>query len=344
MVSSREVSINRKDRKKLSEIFSTVIMSKGLLFLCLSIVSVIAMIVLQDIYGYKTLFLLSLWACIYEVLFPEWFFQGIESMGMIALLTLIVRLVSLLLFFSLINAPTDYLLIPIINGAGGLLICFTSLAIMRIKFGVRFRNVSFSKIVSLYRDSFPIFMSKISLLYVRLNKVILGSFGSMSDVVVYDIAEKIVNSLKIPISMVGRAIFPKFAATRDRVFLNDFFKWSLLVNASLIIATMLFGSHLLSLFLPKENLESPKTLWILVLSLVPITFNVFLGNQLLFGSGYKNHYMKSIMIACIAYLVGTGILIYLDLASALWIATIVVLAEATTSFSSYFYCKKNNLL
>ena len=144
------ISIHRDNKKKLSEIISSTFVLKSILFLC-------AIILLFIFLGYvpvgqnnQWLFILCMWVCLYDILFPIWYFQGIEKMQYITVITLINRLVFLIFIFILIKAPDDYLFVPIINGGGALLSGITSLYIIFGKHKIKFILPELSEIITLF--------------------------------------------------------------------------------------------------------------------------------------------------------------------------------------------------
>ena len=57
-------------------------------------------------------------------------------------------------------------------------------------------------------------------IYVNVNKLLIGSFLGMSEVSIYDMADKMLYLMKLPISMMAQAVFPKISRERNVSFVN----------------------------------------------------------------------------------------------------------------------------
>ncbi len=116
---ARDVSLHRDNPKKLSEIISSITIIKTL-FLIFSLL-------LMSIYMFYTskmdyiLYYLSFWICLNEILFPAWFFQGIEEMKYITFINFGIRILFIGMIFIFIESPDDYLFFPLLNGVGAIL-------------------------------------------------------------------------------------------------------------------------------------------------------------------------------------------------------------------------------
>lgn len=166
--------------------------------------------------GYEILFLLSMWACLSDVIFPVWYFQGIEQMKHITRISILSRLIFLGLLFVFARSPEDYLVVPLLYGTGAVIAGMVALYIVFIKHGIRFSLQPWGRLREYLRDSAPIFVSNVSIsLYVNTNKVIAGAFLGMTGVAYYDLAEKIVAVLKIPQNLVSQSLFPRISKEQN---------------------------------------------------------------------------------------------------------------------------------
>jgi len=94
---TKEISVNRNNKNKVSQIFSSILILKGLLFMIsLGIISLCINFIPQA-NDYKLLFYFSMFACFYEFIYPSWYFQGVEKMKYIAIITLTSKFIFLIL-------------------------------------------------------------------------------------------------------------------------------------------------------------------------------------------------------------------------------------------------------
>ena len=213
----KEISIHRDNKIKLSKIVSIVLILKGVAFLiCLGFLS-LGLLLLPQARGYESLYLLSMWVCLYEFIFPIWYFQGIEKMKFITYLNLVSKSIFLILIFLLIKSPEHYLRLPIINGIGVLVTGITSLIIVFKSHKIKFILPKINELIIFIKKSFDYFVSNVAVkLYASSNKVIIGSLLGMGEVAYYDLADKIITVFRaVPLRIVRDSIFPKVAKTKN---------------------------------------------------------------------------------------------------------------------------------
>ena len=202
MSGAKNVAVYKGNKERLSRIVSSTYLCKFILWLICLIVyfSVISIVpFFKDHYWvYALTFLLTF----NELLLPIWFFQGIEKMKYIAIVNLSARLLFVVAIFLFIHNQEDYLLVPLLNGIGTILAGSLSLYIVLGKEKIRLSIISIRDLKLAYKESLPLFVSGLSTqIYVNINKLVIGSILGMSEVSIYDMADKVIQCLKLPISM-----------------------------------------------------------------------------------------------------------------------------------------------
>src|SRR3989339_509467 len=96
---TKDISINRENNKKISEIFSSVIIIKTVLMLFSFIIIFFIVTSFSKFNSQKEVYYLISLSLIGNVLFPIWFFQGIERMKYITYFNVIARVTATLLVF-----------------------------------------------------------------------------------------------------------------------------------------------------------------------------------------------------------------------------------------------------
>lgn len=340
----REVSIHRDDINKLSSIVSGILIIKLSFFIFSSVVLIVIASFINIINENIYLFTFTLWMCLYEVVFPKWYFQGIEKMKLITIIDLLFKVLFLILVIVFIKSPSDYLLIPLLNGIGVIISGILSLYIIYGKHKIHFNIPRVSYLMKLVKESTPVFVSKVSQFYIKLNKILIGSFIGFNEVAYYDVAEKIVNVAKMPITIFGQAIFPKISKERNINYILKSFTSIIVFNALIIFFIYLKSDFLIHLFIDEYIKKASMILLILSISLLPITINVFFSTQSLFGFGYNKEFMMTILTASIVYLLSVGIMHITNTWSVILIASIVVVSEYGTAISAIYYNWKLKLL
>ncbi len=341
---TKEVSVYRNDKERLSKIVSSVFIIKSLLFLGSLIILSTILYFIPKAKGYELLFYLTLWICIYDIIFPVWYFQGIEQMKYITYITLVSRITFLVLIFVFIHSEEDYLLIPIINGLGALLAGITSLYILFIKHRIKLIIPSYKFVKKLFVNSVPIFLSNVSIrLYVTTNKVIMGAFLGMSEVAYYDLAEKVTNVLKVPQGILGQTLFPKVSKDKNLNFVRRIFNYSLAINVVIFFLALVFSKQIVLLLGGKGMLNSVIVLDILAITVPVIAMSNMFGIQLLIPFGYHKIFSKVIITSGVIYIL-QALIIWISIGFTILNVTLMtVTTEFFVTSYMFYYCKKFKL-
>jgi PST family polysaccharide transporter len=339
---TRYISIHRDDKEKISEIVSSVLIIKGILFLFSCLIMGSFLLFIPQAQGHKTLFLLSLWACLYDVIFPIWYFQGKEQMKYITYISLTSRLIFLCLVFIFIKSPADYLFVPIVYGVGALIAGSFSLLIIfgKDQICLVWQPISILKVY--FKETLPIFYSNLFIsAYVFTNKVIIGSFIGLTEVAYYDLAEKLTAVLKIPQTILSQSIFPKISKEKNLGFVKRIFKLSLGLNVMLFLLTVIFSHYIIILLGGEQMLPAIWVVNILALTVPIIGMSNTFGLQLLIPFGLKKQYSKTYLYSSVLYV----ILVFITYSTGrltIWnISTILLITELFVTSHMFYLCKKH---
>ena len=341
---TKEVSLYQKNKIKLNEIVSSILLIKIILF-SISILSLLTILFFfKSLQSYTLLLFLSMWICLDDIISPFWYFQGIERMKFITYISLFNRLIFLGLIFIFIKTPADYLYVPAINGMGTIISGIIAFYIIIKIHKIQLAPQPIKTLKYYFKESIPIFISNVSIkIYVSTNKVILGAFLGMADVAFYDLGEKIVSLLKIPQGLINQTIFPKINKDKDINFVKKLFKITIILNTILTIL-VIACAKLLVMFLGGPQM-TPAIWVIIILSLsVPIIAmsNIF-GIQILIPFGYSRKFSQVIIFSGIIYLLQLFLLWSIFKINIYSVSIITVVTEIFVTCYMYFYCKKLKL-
>jgi len=344
ITASREVSIHRDDKEKLNEIVSSVLIIKSFLFVLSMLVLIILLSIFKRAQGFEILFIISMWTCLYEVIFPVWYYQGIEKMKYITYVNLISRTAFLVLIFIFISNQEDYMLVPILSGIGALIAGSVSLYIIFIKHKIRFRLYKPEILKHYLNNSVIMFVNNALVqLYVSTNKVIAGAFFGMADVAFYDLADKIISVFKIPQTIIGQAVFPKVSKDKNSDFVKKIFLRSIIFNIVLFGMAFLFAKPLVILLGGKELIDSVVIVRILALTIPFIAASNIFAIQLLFPFKQERIVFKIVGASLIFYLCAVIGLITIGQINLINLAVLIVIIEIIVALYSYISIKKIGL-
>ena len=344
-IGAKEIASNRDDPNVISEIVSSIQLNKLIIWFICFIIYFIVICFVPFFKDHKFVYISSFFITFNELLFPVWLFQGIEKMKYTTYINVFVKLLFILLIFIVVKKNTDYIYIPLLNSIGALMAGLFSYYVIIKKEHIRLFCVPISKLIYYFKESVSLFISVISVrLYLNINKLIVGSCLGMSEVAIYDLGEKIATTMKIPIGMIGQATFPKISRERNIRYINRLMV--IVVGLAMLGYTglFLFTSLIVKLFTGENNVDAIAIVRILGLSGIFAAGNYFLGGNRLIPLGYKNEYMKVMILNCIFYFFLLIILYIGDYLNLYSISVVTIVVEIFNTLSLIRWNKKLKIL
>src|SRR6185369_10395691 len=172
---TREISLNRHDGVRVSEIFCSIMLLKGFFFIISLLIVVCLVFTVEKFSTMPGLYLLSFTTVLSNVLLPTWFFQGLEQMKYITVVNLTSKIVSTIFIFALIRSSEHSLWVPLIYSASSILPSTIALVHARKIFKLKIILPTFENLITHLKNGWYIFLSSISTsLYSVTNTFLLG--------------------------------------------------------------------------------------------------------------------------------------------------------------------------
>jgi len=345
---TKEISINRQDSCRVSEIFSSIFLIKFLIML-LSFLIFLIIISTVSIFRIEfSFYLLNFLTVVGWIIFPQWYFQGIEKMKFIALVNFLAKLIFTIAIFFFVKESRDYIRIPILNFIGLVFSGIVSLIIIFYYYPVKLKFPKSQTISKQFNLGLKIFISNVGInLYTTSNSVMLGLLTNNVIVGYYTAAEKIFKAFQYLSIPINQSVFPHFSQlisiNRERAIqlFNKFF-WISLLLTSLVSLLMVIFSPLVKIFLGKEFTPSVIIFLILAIGLVPSLGNYTLGIQGLINFGFEKTFAAVVFVVGIFHISLLGLLIkYFGYIAVpfLWISS-----ETVILIVLFRYLKKKNII
>lgn len=308
---TREISVNRENKEKLTEIFSSVMSIKFILIgISFTILSIIIFSFENFSNNIDLYYLTFLWV-IGQALFPIWYFQGLEKMKYITIVNITSKLIFTIAIFIFIQNETDYILVPILNGLGFIIGGILSLWIVHKDFNQKFQIQSIKILLMYFKDSSQFFLSRLSSVgYSNVNTFLAGILLSPVFVTYYYLADKAVSVILTLFSPIVQTIYPYLAKKYNFIFLVKLVSILMVISILVVFLGYLF-SDLISIILLGEINDIFKNLFYVIIPIIPIsTLYVLLGAPLLLARGYKKEFNLSIIYGFIIHLLLLSTLYY----------------------------------
>jgi len=337
---TQKIAQNRHRAAKLNEAAASVITGKALLLLLSVLVFTPVVLTVPRFSDHILLCFLSLSVCLNDVLLPSWFFQGVEDMKYVTLVNVTGRLISVCCIFLLINDSGDYLLVPLINFAGGFVGAAFGIGIMYTRYHVRFRRQPFYRVLFYLRESLPVFATNITAVVKdRTNILFIGFFLGNKSVAYYDLASKIVNVSLGVFFNISTVIFPNVAQSRNAGFFKKVIRLTFTISLAVYLLFYFFSYHIVWLFGGAQLLPATRVLQILGIMVILSPVSSLVGMPLLVNGRYTDFYRSSLYTTGF-YLLAVLLLYLLNMVSIMNAAVILVITILFEIINRYWFCAR----
>lgn len=300
-VCAKHISINRRDKNKLGEILSNVLFVRLVIFVLLFLVYALIAYVIPIYRQNYLIFILTYGFCTNELLFPQFFFQGIERMKMISIVNIFTKLVMVLLIFLIIKSKQDAYLVPIVYSIGFLIGGIVSLYDIIIRMKIKLIKPTFEKSWFYVKDSLSIFSTDlVCTIKDKLSYLLIGTYVGMSDVVIYDLGLKLHGIAAKPYMMICTVMFPRLAKTRNVKQLKRVAIISLSFTIILVVIANVFLSDIVLFFLHEHCDLIPLRLFLIGPIILSVSYVI--SNNMFVAFGYNKYMFKSILVTTIVYI------------------------------------------
>jgi PST family polysaccharide transporter len=190
---TREISSNRDDKNTLVRIYSNVLFTKAFLFTLCTMIFTSLIFLIPKFRENILVFIVTYLFVAGYVLFPTWFFQGLEKLYITSIFNFIVKLLFTIGIFVFVKNKDDFYLVPLLMSSGqifaGTLALLYSLRLLGWKIHLpRLKDITVE-----LKNGFSVFISLVFInFYTISNTFILGFFAPHENVGYFASGSKLV--------------------------------------------------------------------------------------------------------------------------------------------------------
>jgi PST family polysaccharide transporter len=331
-----------------NNVISAVFFIKIILFvipIVLFLLSALFVPMLRDQFVYlliAALFLLG------NILFPDWYFQGIQKMRSITVVTFISKCISFLLIIFFVKQPEDIVFAVFAVSIGNFIAGLIGFFLLLKSFSWKFTFAPKRFVKAFFKESAYVFSSIILVpLYSTINLFILQYFTNPLMVGYYAISEKIYSALSMLTSVANRTFYPHLTQlykTSQIGFENNVKKLSVYfaLGFTTLAIAQFFGAEFIVRFLSgKHNIQDVDyAVDILRIMSIAVMFSPF-GSfyfQLLIIQGRKKTAVRNISSVVLINMVTAASLAYFFQGKGMAVnLCIIVFFIALFNYYSYRY-------
>lgn len=352
MTAPRDIAKNFLNKNKVKEIFSNVLACKLLILISITIIIIFFYFIVVDICGDYiniVLFLAMYVSVVGNVIFPIWFFQGIQEMRYITLINIISRIIVLILIFSFVKTTNDYIIAAFFQSITTFIAGIFSFIILikRYKYIFILPDIN---IMRLYiKEGWNIFLSTVAInIYTSTNIVLLGILSNSVIVGYYSTANKIIDCIRGLMNAITQAIYPYISSKvkklkkENDIFIKKIRNYYCGFCLTISIFVYFFSEYII-IILFGENYSSAIFL-LKMMSIIPFIVSIsnIYGIQIMMNFGYQKEFSRIIILAAIIDLIIVFPLVFLLKAKGVIITSIII--ESIVTLLTYFFVIRKKII
>ena len=238
-----------------------------------------------------------------NVLFPTWFFQGMEKMKYISILNVLSQIIFTISIFIFIKNASDYLYVPLLNSIGLIIGGILGLRVVYKEFNIKLKIPSYDSVKYQLIEGWHLFLSTVAIsLYTTSNTFILGLLTNNVIVSYYAVAEKIVIAVMGALLPISQTFYPYVSKKANESKENAI---AIIKKITLIMGTIglilslilfIFAEPIVNILFGNQYSSAIPVLRILAfIPLIVGLSNVF-GIQTMLTFNYKKAFSRIIVI------------------------------------------------
>jgi polysaccharide transporter, PST family len=340
---TREISLNRNNPKKISEIVSSVLGVKIILTIISLIILITLLFFISTLRKHWIIHLLNFGMVVGNMFFSMFFYQGIEKMKFITIFNVSVKIFFTLTLFLFVKKPSDLLLVPLFNSMGYLLVGVVSLIVIVTVFKVNLKVPTKLEVVKQMKNSAQFFWSRVAVsIYTTSNTFIIGLVMGPVAAGVFGSADKIFRGIISLYQPLNNVLYPYIAHTKNIKLYKKLFQFSVLLNFVVVLITILSSDFIVKLVFGDSFKDSAILLKIFMLAASFLMPSILLGYPLLGALGYSKEVNNSTIIASLIHII--LLVMSIPFLSVKLVAFYVLFTELFVFIYRVYFVRKYNLL
>lgn len=339
--------IAKCDKTDIPQNFAAFYGAKIILLMPILFIGAILILLFQD-YLDLLLMLCVLPALLGNVLFPVWYFQGIQEMRFITIFNLIARTASVIAIFAFVNQQADYCLAAFLQSITPVLAGIISLLVLYYKTPENFLIPSWLDIKMKLKDGWDIFISTVFIsLYTNSNVFILGIMTNDTIVGYYAAANKLIMAVNGLMGPISSAIFPHVSALFKEsqeqaiLFLRKTVRYIGGLSFMASLGTFVLAGPIVHIIMGSAYEESILILRILSFFPFVVALSNIFGVQTMVTFGMQNIFSRILMFS--ALLNFALIFPLIHFLQGIGLSITVMIVESFVTIVMYLVLRKNKI-
>lgn len=347
---AREVALAKNSKRRLSIILSSILLARLSLIVLAASVTLLIVFFVERFSKDWLLYVITFGSIFGTMIFPIWFFQGMERMKFITYLSIGSRLLYMISIFIFVRSEDDYLYVPLLNFITLFMVGIISLGVIYKEFSVKLIIPRIKYIVLQFVKGWYLFISHFAInLFTSFNMLVLGLVASDLLVGYYALAEKIVKIIASLFKPLNQALFPhvvqlvKTSKEKGKNFVNKISLYIFGVSMLIWSIFIIFSENIFGLVFGEEAVSSIPIFNILSVLIVIMPLAGWVYNVILISFKLEKYFIKIFStIAILNVIIIASLLPWFD--SKVNVISFTLVFSETISLIFGYYLYKNKIL
>ena len=300
---NRSVAMVRDDREKISQTFWNIYVAH--LIISVSITVIYLFYVLKMVDVNRDIAMIEMVYVVSAIFDINWFFFGIERFDLTVTRNIVVKVLSVTSIFVFVHERTDVWKYALIMSLGTLI--SQSFVWIYLKKYVDFRKPTLKGIIAQIKPMLVLFLPVIAIsVYKLMDKIMLGAMTTMSEVGVYENAEKINSLTSGIITALGTVMLPRMTnlaangkKNEIKKYINISIQFVSLLAAAIAFGIASIGDVFAPIFFGEEFLRSGYVIEFLAPTIIFVAWADVIRMQYLIPNHQDRIYIISMIMGAI---------------------------------------------
>lgn len=308
---AQQVALHSDDKQVLRSVLSCVQTAKIYIEMIAVLCFAVIMLINPIMGNAPCVFWITFLQTLTFILFPQWYYQGLQKMKMVTYIQFGFRLLSLPFIFIFVKSPQDVWVFALITSLASVLGGITAWLMIRYCDGIKIYWASIPAVKRAYLEAVPFCGSNIIGVAKEQGMILMaGSFLGMADVAIYDLANKIMLIPRTIFSKLNDALYPKMVVRGDKETNRRVLLYEVVLGIGAMLCVALFGPLAVYVLGGEQMMSSYGVTVILSFTILCwLVVGVFLQFYFV-PAGYTRHILYNQIVAMSSCFIVAGVGLY----------------------------------
>lgn len=308
---AQQVALHSDDKQVLRSVLSCVQTAKIYIEMIAVLCFAVVMLINPIMGNAPCVFWITFLQTLTFILFPQWYYQGLQKMKMVTYIQFGFRLLSLPFIFIFIKSPQDVWVFALITSLASVLGGITAWLMIRYCDGIKIYWASIPAVKRAYLEAVPFCGSNIIGVAKEQGMILMaGSFLGMADVAIYDLANKIMLIPRTIFSKLNDALYPQMVVRSDKETNRRVLLYEVVLGIGAMLCVALFGPLAVYVLGGEQMMSSYGVTVILSFTILCwLVVGVFLQFYFV-PAGYTRHILYNQIVAMSSCFIVAGVGLY----------------------------------